>query len=160
MCYHERKIFYFYVHGVIKSIILSSNHIQWTLDITNTEGTQKKVHYIESSLYLGYIENFQKKIQWEKPPIIIPGKRRQDRNANNSSFLSRTLKLHKVTLNFFLKIKKKLKTVKFFKNVYVFTHFLPNVMVEKCVKNFWIWRWCHHNINFVDVLKDELSKLW
>ena len=43
-----------------------------------------------------YIENSQqqKKIQLEKPPIIS-GKRRQDRNANISSFLSRTLKLHK-----------------------------------------------------------------
>ena len=30
--------------------------------------------------------------QWEKPPIIS-GKRRQDRNSNNSSFLSRTFEV-------------------------------------------------------------------
>ena len=60
--------------------------------MTNPEGTQKKVRYIESSLY----RKFSKKefFQWEEPPIIS-GKRRQDRNANNSSFFSRTSKLHK-----------------------------------------------------------------
>ena len=76
-------------------MLLNKKHLETigtNLDITNPEGTQKKVRYIESSLY----RKFSKKefFQWEEPPIIS-GKRRQDRNANNSSFLSRTLKLHK-----------------------------------------------------------------
>ena len=97
----------------------------------NTKGTQKKVRYIESSLYRKF--STTKKFQWEKPPIS--GKRRQDRNANNSSLLSRTFKLHK-------KFKKKFKKVrnafllyvldcrhfvKFFKTV----HFFRSVATER-----------------------------
>ena len=77
------------------------------------------------------MENFQ----WEKPPIIS-GKRRQDRNANNSSFLSRTLKLHKkLHQKLILKKNKKVRNafllyvldcrqfVRFLKTVHVFIHF-------------------------------------
>ena len=71
-------------------LLIFSYTVNSRYNITNPEGTQKKVRYIESSLY----RKFSKKIfQWETP-LHMSGNRRQDRNANNSSFLSITLKLH------------------------------------------------------------------